>query len=73
MPSQTAKPAILISRLLPKPAVDLARSRAEIDAYAVDGAMPRAELLTRLAAKRGPDLRYQRGHRPGAARRLPRP
>src|SRR3984893_453811 len=53
MPSQPAKPAILISRLLPKPAVDLARSRAEIDAYAVDGAMPRAELLARLAGKRG--------------------
>ena len=53
MPPQPAKPAILISRLLPGPAVDLARSRAEIDAYAVDGAMPRAELLARLAGKRG--------------------
>ena len=53
MPSQPAKPAILISRLLPRPAVDLARSRAQIDAYAVDGAMPRAELLARLAGKRG--------------------
>ena len=53
MPYQAAKPAVLISRLLPEPAVDLARSRAEIDAYAVDGAMPRAELLARLAGKRG--------------------
>ena len=53
MPSQPAKPAVLISRLLPRLAVDLARSRAEIDAYAVDGAMPRGELLARLAGKGG--------------------
>ena len=40
MPFQPAKPAILISRLLPEAGRRLARSRAEIDAYAVDGAMP---------------------------------
>ncbi len=44
------KPAVLISRQLPEPAVQLARSRAQVDAYAKDAPMPRAELLERLAA-----------------------
>ena len=49
----SSRPAILISRLLPEAAIDLARSRAEVDAYAVDGAMPRADLLARLRGKQG--------------------
>jgi len=53
MPSQPAKPAILISRLLPEPAIALARSRALVDAYDQDAAMPRQELLERLADKQG--------------------
>jgi glyoxylate reductase len=47
------KPAVLISRQLPEPAVELARSRAEVDAYPVDAPMPRALLLERLAGKQG--------------------
>jgi len=42
-----------MSRLLPEAAVSLARSRAAVDAYDVDGAMPRAELLRRAADKHG--------------------
>ena len=45
--------AVLISRLLPEPAVALARSRAEVDAYDVDAAMPRPDLLERLQGKQG--------------------
>ena len=47
------RPAILISRLLPEPAVALARSRALVDAHDQDGPMPRADLLRRLADREG--------------------
>jgi glyoxylate reductase len=53
MATGARKPAVLISRLLPEPAVQLARSRAEVDAYAKDAPMPRAELLERLTGKQG--------------------
>src|SRR5260370_34796259 len=53
MTPRSGRPAFRISRQLPEPAVELARSRAEIDAYAVDAAMPRAELLARLRDKQG--------------------
>jgi glyoxylate reductase len=53
MATGTGKPSILISRRLPEPAVELARSRAHVDAYAKDAAMPRPELLERLAGKQG--------------------
>lgn len=53
MATRPAKPAVLISRQLPEPAVQLARSRAEVDAYAEDAPMPRAELLERLTGKQG--------------------
>jgi glyoxylate reductase len=53
MATSPEKPAVLISRLLPEPAVALARSRADVDAYPHDAPMPRAELLERLAGKRG--------------------
>ena len=53
MTPRSGRPAVLISRQLPEPAVELARSRAEIDAYAVDAAMPRTELLARLRDKQG--------------------
>ena len=53
MTPRSGKPAVLISRLLPEPAVALARSRAEVDAYDVDAAMPRPELLERLQGKHG--------------------
>lgn len=53
MTPRSGRPTILISRLLPEAAIDLARSRAEVDAYTVDAAMPRAELLTRLRGKQG--------------------
>src|SRR5260370_30258113 len=53
MTPRSGRPAVLISRQLPEPAVELARSRAEIDAYAVDAAMPPAELLARLRDKQG--------------------
>lgn len=49
----SSRPAVLISRLLPEAAIELARSRVEVDAYAVDAAMPRAELLARLRGKHG--------------------
>ncbi len=47
------RPAVLISRLLPEPAVEMARRGAAIDAYGVDAAMPRDELLARLRGKHG--------------------
>jgi glyoxylate reductase len=53
MTPRSGRPAVLISRLLPEPAVALARSRAEVDAYDVDAAMPRPELLERLRGKQG--------------------
>ncbi|MGH7384749.1 MAG: 2-hydroxyacid dehydrogenase [Candidatus Rokuibacteriota bacterium] len=53
MTTGNRKPAILISRQLPEPAVRLARSRAEVDAYAEDAPMPRPALLERLAGKQG--------------------
>jgi glyoxylate reductase len=53
MTPQSGPPSILISRLLPEPAVALARSRAAVDAYGTDAAMPRGELLGRLADKQG--------------------
>ena len=53
MTASPGKPAVLISRLLPEPAIEMARRGAEIDAYGVDAAMPRAELLARLAGKQG--------------------
>src|SRR6202521_5396503 len=53
MATGAGRPSILISRQLPEPAVQLARSRAEVDAYANDAPMPRAELLERLAGKHG--------------------
>ncbi len=53
MTSGPGKPAVLISRLLPEPAVEMARRAALVDAHDVDGAMPRSELLTRLRGKQG--------------------
>ncbi len=53
MTTRAGQPAVLISRLLPEPAVALARSRALVDAYPNDAAMPRPELLRRLAGKHG--------------------
>jgi glyoxylate reductase len=53
MASGQSRPSVLISRLLPEAAVNLARSRADVDAYAHDRPMPRAELLERLAGKDG--------------------
>ena len=53
MTLRSSGPAVLISRLLPEPAVALARSRAEVDAYDVDAAMPRPDLLERLQGKQG--------------------
>ncbi|HSL49399.1 MAG TPA: D-glycerate dehydrogenase [Candidatus Deferrimicrobiaceae bacterium] len=53
MTTGAGKPSVLISRQLPEPAVELARSRAEVDAYSKDAPMPRAELLERLAGKQG--------------------
>jgi glyoxylate reductase len=53
MTTRSGKPGVLISRLLPEPAVALARSRAEVDAHSVDTVMPRPELLKRLAGKQG--------------------
>jgi len=53
MAAGAGRPAVLISRQLPEAAVQLARSRAEVDAYATDAPMPRAELLERLTGKQG--------------------
>ncbi|HKW93121.1 MAG TPA: D-glycerate dehydrogenase [Methylomirabilota bacterium] len=53
MTAPASRPSILISRLLPEAAVALARSRAHVDAYDTDAAMPRAELLARLKGKQG--------------------
>jgi glyoxylate reductase len=53
MPTGPTQPAVLISRQLPESAVALARSRAQVDAYAEDAPMPRAELLERLEGKQG--------------------
>jgi glyoxylate reductase len=53
MSPRPARPAVLITRLLPEPAIALARSRALVDAYDQDAGMPRPELLGRLAGKHG--------------------
>src|SRR5690349_24799951 len=53
MTPSPAKPAVLISRLVPEPAIEMARRGAEIDAYGADAAMPRPELLARLRGKPG--------------------
>src|SRR4029450_12804886 len=53
MTPATEKPPVLISRLLPEPAVTLARSRASVDAYDQDAPMPRADLIARLADRQG--------------------
>jgi glyoxylate reductase len=53
MSDAAEKPALLISRLLPEPAIALARSRASVDAYDQDAPMPRAALLERLAGRQG--------------------
>src|SRR4030095_15967715 len=53
MTPATEKPALLISRLLPEPAIALARSRASVDAYDQDAPMPRADLLARLSDRQG--------------------
>jgi glyoxylate reductase len=53
MTPSPAKPAVLISRLVPEPAIEMARRGAEIDAYGTDAAMPRPELLARLRGKQG--------------------
>jgi glyoxylate reductase len=53
MTPSPGKPGVLISRLLPEPAIELARRGAEVDAHGVDAAMPRAELLARLRGKQG--------------------
>src|SRR6266540_2059937 len=47
------KPTILISRILPEQALDMARAKAEVDYFAHDRPMPRAELLTRLKGRQG--------------------
>ncbi|HET8578391.1 MAG TPA: D-glycerate dehydrogenase [Methylomirabilota bacterium] len=48
-----AKPHILISRIIPEAALQLARSRAEVDAFVEDRPMPRADLLARLKGRQG--------------------
>ena len=53
MTTGSDRPAILISRVLPGPAVALARSRAAVDAYDQDAPMPRSDLLRRLADRQG--------------------
>lgn len=52
-PVSPANPAILISRILPEQAIEMARSRADVDLYPHDRPMPRAELLARLKGRQG--------------------
>jgi glyoxylate reductase len=53
MASGGTKPAILISRLLPQEALDMARSRAEVDIHTGDHPLPADELARRLRARQG--------------------
>jgi len=53
MSHAAAKPAILISRLLPEPAVEAARARAQVDVHASEQPLPRAELAARLKRREG--------------------
>jgi glyoxylate reductase len=47
------KPSILISRALPEQAIQLARSRADVDVHGEDRPLPRAELIRRLHHREG--------------------
>ena len=49
----SSKPRILISRILPEQALEMAGARADVDLYPEDRPMPRAELLARLRGKQG--------------------
>jgi len=58
MATGTGRPAVLISRQLPEPAIQLARSRAEVDAYL---AAQRTDLEEKRAAAREADpMFYQK-------------
>ncbi len=47
------RPAVLVTRRLPEPVMAALRARCDADVWEGDGAMPRAELLARVAGKAG--------------------
>ncbi len=53
MTSASAKPSILISRLLPEEALAQARSRAAVDVHEADKPLERSELVARLRGRQG--------------------
>jgi glyoxylate reductase len=53
MANQGFRPAILISQRLPEPAIQLARSRAEVDLHTGDRPLAKPELIARLQGKQG--------------------
>jgi glyoxylate reductase len=53
MTDTSAAPAILISRMLPDEAVQLARSRARVDIHDGDAPLPKSELMARLKGCQG--------------------
>jgi glyoxylate reductase len=53
MSSQSARPALLVSRPLPEPAMELARSRADVDLHPGDRPLPKPELVARLKDRAG--------------------
>ena len=63
MAHDPARPSILISRLLPEEAVDLRRSRAEVDVHDGDAPLPSGRADRAAPGPAGPDLPDHRGHR----------
>lgn len=47
------RPAVLVARRLPQPVMDALGARCTVDLWEGDGAIPRDELLRRIAGKRG--------------------
>src|SRR5688572_12130409 len=48
-----ARPRVLVSRLIPEPALELLRARCEVDLNRVDKPLPGPALIKRLAGKQG--------------------
>jgi glyoxylate reductase len=53
MPSDAARPGILISRALPDDAIARCRSRADVDLHAGDKPLTKTELIARLKGRQG--------------------
>ena len=53
MTDGSARPSVLISRILPDEAIERARSRAQVDVHTGQSPLPKAELIARLKGRQG--------------------